>query len=131
MNLRPHHVLCIQKFTGHGYSQDFTAHMSAVVSGLTDAPGTCITITQGCDDLCGKCPYNKNGNCVSSEKTAALDAAVLDFCDLTYKEEVPWAELAGTAREQILETDKFHEVCAPCQWYELCQNTEVRYGKHI
>lgn len=32
MNFRPHHLLCIQKFTGHGYNADFTAHMKMIVS---------------------------------------------------------------------------------------------------
>ena len=50
MNLRPHHLLCIQKFTGHGYNADFTAHMKTIVSELAENPQ--ITVAQGCDDLC-------------------------------------------------------------------------------
>ena len=48
MNLRPHHLLCIQKFTGHGYSADFTAHMTAVVSELAENPETAVTLAKGC-----------------------------------------------------------------------------------
>ena len=36
MKIRPHHLLCIQKYTGHGYDAAFTAHMTALVSGLSD-----------------------------------------------------------------------------------------------
>jgi len=38
MNLRPHHLLCIQKFTGHGYSPSFTAHMHALTASLRQSP---------------------------------------------------------------------------------------------
>ena len=38
MQLRPHHLLCIQKFTGHGYDEPFTQHMTSIVSALKSHP---------------------------------------------------------------------------------------------
>ena len=52
MNLRPHHALCIQKFTGHGYDEKFTAHMTGTVKVLRDRPETPVELVSGCDDLC-------------------------------------------------------------------------------
>ena len=125
MNLRPHHLLCIQKFTGHGYDTDFIAHMKSIVSALTENPKTQITVAQGCDELCKMCPNNKNGVCASLEKVAFMDSAVLRICNLVYGEAVLWAEAAGKAREGIFETEEFHNICACCQWFALCRHMEA------
>lgn len=127
MNLRPHHLLCIQKFTGHGYNASFTAYMRSIVSELVDEPMTRITVTRGCDDLCKMCSHNVNGVCTSLEKTALMDSAVLSICNLDYGEKIPWTFLSSKARERIFETDEFNKICARCQWFELCRSTEVYY----
>ncbi len=127
MNLRPHHLLCIQKFTGHGYNAPFTTHMTSIVSELADKPMTQITVTRGCDVLCKMCPNNMCDVCTSLEKVALMDSAVLSICDLAYGENIPWTRLAGKARERIFETDEFNKICTNCQWFELCRSTEVNY----
>lgn len=124
MNLRPHHFLCIQKFTGHGYNAVFTAHMASVVSELSHNRETQITVTRGADDLCRMCPHNRSGICTSAEKVAQMDSAVLKLCHLAYGDCLSWEELARRAGERILETEKVHCVCNCCQWFELCRNTE-------
>ena len=128
MNLRPHHILCIQKFTGHGYDEPFTVHMTSMAAELADKPMTQITVTRGCDDLCKMCPNNTSGVCTSPEKTAAMDSAVLGVCGLAYGDGVLWEDIADKARERIFETDEFNKICSSCQWFELCRNTEVQYG---
>lgn len=127
MNLRPHHILCTQKFTGHGYNAEFTTHMSSMVSKLTKDRESQIRITPGCDDLCKICPNNIKNMCTSLEKVSIMDSAVLAICGLAYGESIPWAKLAGRARQRIFETDAFNHVCACCQWFELCKRTEVCY----
>lgn len=124
MNLRPHHILCIQKFTGHGYDAMFTEHMKSVVSKLRNTQETEIVITQGCDELCSMCPHSIGDSCTSLEKVDRMDSSVLNNCDLTYGENVQWATLAHRARKRILETDVFYHVCSDCQWFELCKSTE-------
>ena len=128
MNLRPHHALCIQKFTGHGYDEKFTEHMKSVVSELANNRKTQITITQECDDLCKMCPNNVNGVCTSIEKVESLDKAVLDTCGLACNEQILWGDLESRARRSIFETDEFSTICACCQWFELCRDTEVCHG---
>lgn len=130
MRLRPHHLLCIQKYSGHGYDEDFTGHMNTLVSELREHPNTPITVAQGCDDLCGMCPNNQDGVCASLEKVAFMDSAVLGICGLGYGETLPWAKAAGKARTRIFETQEFHNICACCQWFGLCKNTEVYNASH-
>ena len=130
MNLRPHHLLCIQKFTGHGYNADFTAHMKSIVSELAENPKTKITVVQGCDDLCKMCPNQVSGACTSLEKVSSMDSAVLRVCSLAYGENIPWAVAAGKARERIFETKEFHNICACCQWFKLCAVSYTHLRAH-
>lgn len=123
MNIRPHHLLCIQKFTGHGYNPDFTARMDSIVSELSKHPDTGIIVAQGCDDVCEACPNKINGVCTSLEKVTFMDSAVLKLCNLTYGEEIPWTTAVGKAWERIFETEEFNNICAFCQWFQLCRGT--------
>ena len=128
MKLRPHHILCIQKFTGHGYDEAFTRHMTAVAMSLAHDPDTEIMIAQGCDELCGSCPNVSGGVCTSLEKVAEMDSGVLGICGLDYGDRARWAELAHAARKRIFETEEFYNICSRCQWFGLCEKTEVNYG---
>lgn len=121
--LRPHHLLCIQKFTGHGYDQRFTAHMMGLVWKLKDAPETLIEVTEGCDELCRACPNNEDGKCSTLEKVDQMDRGVLDVLGHAYGRTALWAELARSARERVLQTEKFEKICAGCQWFQLCKDT--------
>ncbi|MCH5197317.1 MAG: DUF1284 domain-containing protein [Oscillospiraceae bacterium] len=124
MNLRPHHLLCIQKFTGHGYDEAFTEHMTDIVSKLKDEPITKITVTKGCDELCKVCPNNINNSCTSLQKVDFMDSSVLGICEIAYGENVSWEYLANKARKRIFETDEFNNICSSCEWFELCKNTK-------
>lgn len=124
MKLRPHHILCIQKFTGHGYDEAFTAHMTGLVSLLGRQPETVVTLTQGCDDLCAVCPNNTGGACATLQKVDGMDRGVLDICGLAYGVQAPWGTLAPVARKRIFESDKFGEICGSCQWFSLCVHTK-------
>lgn len=131
MNLRPHHLLCIQKFTGHGYDEAFTKHLSGIVALLSGNPETVVKLTYGCDFVCSQCPNNKNETCLSLGKVLQMDNGVLEVCNLEYGATMTWNELSTVARDKILKSDQFEQICSSCQWYELCKNTEVSYGKSI
>ena len=125
LQLRPHHLLCIQKFVGHGYDEAFTAHMTAVTAAIADAPDTRVTLVQGCDALCTACPHNENGVCTTLEKVNFMDSAVLAATKLAYGGEFPWATLARMAREKVFSTDEFPRICGSCQWFGLCKTTGI------
>ncbi|HJB08002.1 MAG TPA: DUF1284 domain-containing protein [Candidatus Enterocloster faecavium] len=127
MNLRPHHILCIQKFTGHGYSEEFTLHMTELTAELKKDPERSVDIVQGCDELCRVCPHNSGGVCGSLEKVDRMDRGVLEACGLSYGDQAPWNQLAGKGRKKIFETKEFEQICGSCQWHELCRRTEVSY----
>ena len=60
MFLRPHHLLCMQKFSGHGYSLAFTAHMTALLHDLHAHPDTPVTLICRCDT-----PQHPADRCIS------------------------------------------------------------------
>lgn len=120
MKLRPHHLLCIQKYTGHGYSENFTANMNGLAAELKTHPETPVALISGCDDLCGSCPNNEQGCCTSIEKVAAMDSAVLAIVG---ENAGPWQALAQRAAP-IFENLDFERICGNCSWFSMCKNTE-------
>lgn len=118
MKLRPHHLLCIQNFTGKGYSDAFTAHMTEIIDQLEKDPE--VELVEGCDELCSACPHNVDEICNSEEKVNRYDKCVLEACGLAYGECRSWSVLAGMAKEYVFLTDRFEEICSDCQWYGIC-----------
>ena len=122
VRLRPHHYLCIQFFTGHGYDERFTAHMEAVISELKD--DSVIIVTKGCDEICSQCPHRTGGRCDDYNRVLYLDTQVMDQTGMDYGRELRWKDVVSVVHDRILETDMFGTICSGCQWFELCR--EVR-----
>ena len=131
MKLRPHHLLCVQKYTGNGYDDAFAAGMDALIRRLTAHPDTAVTLVEGPDDLCAACPHRTGSRCSSEEKVNRLDKGVLEACGLSAGETRSWSALARMARERVLEKDTFEKVCRCCEWFQLCRSTRKGwiYGK--
>ena len=126
-NLRPHHLLCIQKYTGHGYDEKFTQHMNETVKTLSE--GASVTLREGCDDLCGACPNNISGKCTSLDKVRYMDESVLKACGLLYGTTGEWSQLAEIAKTRVFQTEEFDKICHSCEWFELCESTDI--NNHI
>lgn len=123
--LRPHHLLCVQKFTGHGYDDTFTAHMYHMAWKLRGTPETPIKLIKGGDQLCAVCPNRDGAECRSYDKVKAMDESVLKACGLSYGSTGSWKELSEKAAAAVFGTDEFGNICGGCQWCDLCKNTET------
>ncbi|MBR4573350.1 MAG: DUF1284 domain-containing protein [Lachnospiraceae bacterium] len=118
MNIRPHHLLCVQNYVGYGYNDEFTHHMDQIVEALSaDAE---VTIREGCDDICSACPHNIENTCRSLEKVDRMDNRIVDACGLTYNARRTWKELKRLVGKRIFDDGRFDEICSSCQWYDLC-----------
>ena len=62
MKIRAHHILCMQGFQGHGYSEEFSQNMSEVIEYLKSNQEQIIEITDDVDVVCKYCPHKKNKN---------------------------------------------------------------------
>ena len=126
MKLRPHHFMCIQMFTGHGYNTEFTSHMEQIIEMLSDE--TAILIQEGCDEICEKCPNREQNNCRDYDKVRRLDDDVKDACGISYGDKIMWMDISSTVRERILNTELFERICHDCEWYALCRDTWAGTG---
>ena len=127
--LRPHHLLCLQTFVGHGYSPEFTAHMTIVQKQLTTDPLTPITLVNGPDDLCGHCPNCVDGSC-TSPKPALFDHLVAQKLNTTEDTEDAAPKhtdasdspltLHGIPSILHMSEQLLAECCPDCEWKELC-----------
>ncbi len=119
ISLRPHHLLCIRKFTGHGYDEAFTNAMTALVREVGRNPQTQIQLVHGCDDLCKNCPNRRGAQCETEEKVRSMDAGVRACLSA---EQGTWASFEDAARA-LLE-GSWTGICGSCQWFSLCERTE-------
>ena len=127
--LRPHHLLCLQTFVGHGYSPEFTAHMTIVQKQLPPDPLTPITLVNGPDDLCGHCPNCVDGSC-TSPKPAVFDHLVGQKLNTTEDTENAAPKhtdasdspltLHGIPSILHMSEQLLAECCPDCEWKELC-----------
>lgn len=128
--MRPHHGLCLQFFVGKGYSPEFTAHMSATLGSLAENPAQLLRLVCRTDHFCTCCPHNQSGLCESGQKVDAYDQSVLSLCGLAEHQELSWQEFQALVSLKIISPGKQPQVCAGCQWAELCQEvSRQRFGR--
>lgn len=116
--IRPHHGMCTEYFSGHGYSSGFTQNMTEKIKYLemTDPQ---ITLMCKADIFCEKCPENAGG-CCKSGKPSKYDEKVLEICGLSWGDVMHWSSFKAAVREKLLDKGRFREVCGDCQWKDLC-----------
>lgn len=127
LHLRPHHLLCLQTFVGHGYSDEFVAQMTLVKRQLAEDPLTPIELFSGTDDLCAHCPNCVEGKC-TSEKPALFDRLVserliqMQSTNSQVRPSISTAQLKlkGIPKELQMNADLIKQCCPGCQWKELC-----------
>ena len=122
ISLRPHHLLCIQNYRGHGYSEAFQQRMKAILDVLRQSPGSGlppiprIRIAEGADDLCAACPHCLDGQC-DSDKPAVFDGLVSERMGLETGCMLNMEDLQDPKMTlQLLE-----ECCPGCTWLGLCR----------
>lgn len=126
MKIRPHHLLCLQKYTGHGYDKAFTEKMDMLCATFVLYPDTRVTLVNGCDEICASCPNRCADRCSTEQKVRRLDELVLENCAYRYDTEILWTAAADTARKKILDDPQvFEKICGGCQWFELCVQTPL------
>lgn len=128
---RPHHFLCALCFQGKGYSPKFVENFSEIMQQLNSEFGDdcVIQVTQVTDSICEPCPHRRETLCTSQEKILKLDAAHAQVLGIQAGEKITWGEAKKRIREHMT-LDKFHQVCAPCEWKELgiCESVLVNGG---
>jgi hypothetical protein len=121
VKFRPHHFLCALGFVGKGYSDRFTANMTAIVEGRLRAPGgegTPIEVVGRLDDICAPCPRRAGSGCSVQEKIDRLDAAHAAALGLTAGDRLTWGAAQSRIRARVRPGD-LARLCTGCEWLEL------------
>lgn len=115
IELRAHHLLCMQYFVGEGYSKAFTENMKSVLSRVKS--GEEIRLKDGADAVCAACPNMENGVCKTDEKVRRYDAKVYEKLQA---EPIHFSDFSVMAKqENLLDT-----VCPDCSWNALCRKVK-------
>ena len=96
LRLRAHHLNCIPRFGGRGYSKEFCKNMQAVQERFLN--GEAYEIVQGADDVCAFCPNLVHGECTNNEKVSRFDKLT-----------------------SALGTKDISKICADCEWFCICK----------
>lgn len=125
--LRPHHALCLQFFSGHGYSSEFTDNMVKMISFLKENPQ--VEIASAADDLCRSCPNLIGSDCKDCKDVGEKDRRVCIECGFSYGDIITAEKFFKTAYNRIIADGKLREVCGVCQWSDIC-TAEAATKKH-
>ena len=119
VRLRPHHLLCLRGFQGHGYDVGFVAHMTRMVAMMqTDDPP--VRLVRGADDLCGHCPNNAGGDCKNAGKVGEKDSKVLVLGGWSPEDTVRWSEWGRRLQDVEVRRRLAEEACGDCEWTAVC-----------
>ena len=117
MELRAHHLLCIQGYHGVGYSPEFVENMNRVVDRLEENPKQQVEIVTRCDALCRACPgKGEDGICTSQELVEKLDQKTLKWMHIN-EGFYEYGKLAQYVKEN-LDWNSYCEICSQCEWFK-------------
>lgn len=120
--LRGHHLLCLPRFQGAGYSEGFTANLAGIAKSLQKDPHQLVRVVAGPDDICNYCPHLKGDRCeldMEGNRTAERDMRVLALAGLAAGQSGHYSHLQSALRT-ALQTSSLQQACEGCRWLELC-----------
>lgn len=103
IKIRYHHLMCIPRYTGEGYSQKFCENFQRIQQHLNNND---YELVNHCDNICMYCPSNIDGKCANEIQVTRYDKLVKEKLDKGQK---------------LLLKD----ICSDCCWYRICKNVEV------
>ena len=123
INLRGHHLLCLQGFQGYGYNEEFTRNMTIIHEKLMNDEES-IHLVNGLDDLCKYCPNINKDICINdreNEKILKMDKIVIDkVLKESNQKEYKASELFNMTNRIFKSSSDIKDTCYRCKWYDVC-----------
>lgn len=120
VELRGHHLICLNFFQGEGYSKEFVDNLKSV---LKKAKENAVLVVEGADNVCLFCPYLIRGECnykpQAEKEIKRLDELALKLLNIKKGELISFNEISSSL-PQILSLWK-KEACSDCDWKKVCQ----------
>ncbi len=124
IKIRAHHLLCIPRFYSGGYDKKFAQNMKKICLKIRKNPKMKIKVIVGKpDDLCDKCPYLYNKNCVQSKEigkwVVLQDKKILKYLKLKPKSIHKAKDIFNLAINKV-NLKNIRQVCKNCIFLENC-----------
>ncbi len=120
IEIRAHHLLCMQGFQGYGYSKEFELNLEKIINYLDSHPYCRLKIVIEADIICRKCPHLKDGRCIKSlTSISKMDVLVLKKLGLSEGTEDVARNLFFKVNN-VLNPGDLQEICGDCSWKDKC-----------
>lgn len=120
MELRPHHLICLNFFRGYGYSDEFTKRLREIVEGLNSEE---ILVVFGGDDICVVCPYFDK-ICEKEPEVTEIDYLASKLLEINFGDIIMFSEIERKIPEIIGIWRKY--ACDGCEWENVCFSVQER-----
>jgi hypothetical protein len=124
LNLRGHHLICLNFFKGEGYDELFVKNLEEILSKIEKEY---IKVIEGFDDVCKSCPYLKDGKCQyeegAEEKIREQDKVALDLLNIKEGKIITWEEIKNKLSEVF--SQWYEKYCYTCDWLRTCETHQL------
>ena len=120
INLRGHHLLCLQGFQGYGYDENFIKNME-IINERRKSEGSIIQLSDSADDICRYCPNLENNLCQNEKndsKIKKMDYEILS--KLNKNNEYNGPELFKEVSKIFNTLESVENICSECKWHKEC-----------
>jgi len=121
IKLRGHHLICLQFFTGEGYSAGYVSNLRDVLKRAET--GEEIEVCSGTDDICTPCPHREGDSCIYSRDAETeikeMDRKAIELLELEVPMKVTWLAIKKKIPEVLYEWSLSY--CKKCNWRPVCE----------
>jgi uncharacterized protein len=123
INIRAHHLCCIQGFQGYGYSPAFVTNMRTVISDIKASPSRPIKLVSECDTICASCPSKRECSTqksVHSHRIKNMDLVVMEKLNIEEGTVMEANEAFRLINLKLNTSSEIEDVCEICKWKLKC-----------
>lgn len=124
VNLRGHHLICLNFFSGEGFSEEFINNLNDIKKQTSQ--GEIIKTGTQADDICKMCYYLKNGKCLYNENSdieiTNMDETAMALLKIGKDTSIKWREI--NIRLPFLFKFWYEKYCNECDWLNICKKNE-------
>ena len=121
--LRAHHLLCVLKYQGKGYSSEFVSNFDRIWQGVKTGRYTHAIARSVADPICHACPHLSDQaeptSCHFHDSIGARDRRLLEKMGWKEGTVVPLLETLSTLQRRHAEL--LEVVCSGCEWLPICR----------
>ena len=126
LKMRPHHSVCLQFFTGKGYSGGFVENMEWIKHALECCKGVEIVFVDKNDAICASCPQKVKAVCSADGKADGYDKKCLKALGFHFGDRTGWEKLNKLVCSKIVADPGVRlKICGDCRWNAVCQHVNV------